>query len=246
MLQNFFEGISSYIEAIKHINKHGLWGYVLLPGLLSVLLGLGVFSISWNLSDDVGGILDNLWVWEWGKEFIAKIAQVLGGLLVLLVGLLIFKQLVMVVSAPFMSMLSEKVEYQLTGLKTGSAFSTKQVVSDVLRGLRIAIRNLIRELGATLILLLLSLIPIFAPFTAILIFTIQSYYAGFGNLDFALERSCRFRESVKFVQNNKMLTIGNGAVFMFLLYTFIGLLIALPLGTVAATIAATKRTNLNR
>jgi len=246
MLKNFLDGIAAYIEAVKHINKHGLWGFVLLPGLLSILIGLGVFSLSWNLSDEVGGIIDNLWVWEWGKEFIAKIAQLLGGLLVLLIGLLVFKQLVMVVSSPIMSLLSEKVEYQLTGVKTGNGFSTKQVVSDILRGLRIAIRNLIRELGATLILLLLSLIPVFAPFTAILIFILQSYYAGFGNLDFALERSYRFRESVKFVQRNRMLAIGNGAVFMFLLYTFIGLLIALPLGTVAATIAATKRINLAR
>lgn len=118
-------------------------------------------------------------------------------------------------------------------------------MSDLARGLRIALRNIFRELGATMLLLLLGLAPIFAPFSAILIFIIQSYYAGFSNLDFALERHYRFRESVKFVQNNRMLAIGNGAVFMFLLYTFIGLLVALPLGTVAATIAATKRVKVD-
>ena len=241
MLRNFIEGITSYGEAIKHVNRHGLWNYILLPGLLSILLGLGIFGLAWSFSDNVGGLIDNLWVWDWGSNVAAKISQVFGGLLVFLLGMIVFKQLVMVVSAPLMSSLSEKVERQLLGKETSSGFSIGGIISDIVRGLKIALRNIFRELGATLLLLLLSLIPIFAPFTAILIFLVQAFYAGFGNLDFTLERHFRFRESVNFVNRNRWLAIGNGAVFMFLLYTFIGFLFALPLGTVAATIAATKR-----
>ncbi len=241
MLKNFFEGITSYGKAVKHISNYGMWGYVLLPGLISVLLGAVIFGLSWVLSDDVGGLIDNLWRWEWGREVVAKIAQVFGGLLVFLLGMIIFKQLVMVVSAPIMSILSEKVENQLVGKDSGVRFSLKQVISDIVRGLKIALRNIFRELGATLLLLLFGLIPIFTPFSTILIFVLQAYYAGFGNLDFMLERHYRFRDSVKFVQNNRLLAIGNGAVFMLLLYTFVGFLFALPLGTVAATIAATER-----
>ncbi len=69
----------------------------------------------------------------------------------------------------------------------------------------------------------------------------QSYYAGFGNLDFALERHYRYADSVRFVQRNRALALGNGAVFMLLLFTFAGFLVALPLGTVAATIETVKR-----
>ncbi|MBI1224125.1 MAG: coproporphyrinogen III oxidase [Bacteroidetes bacterium] len=243
MLKNLFEGISTYGAAIKHINQYGLWRFVLFPGLLSVLLGISIFMLAWGLSDNIGAILDNLWIWDWGKNVVAQLTQVLGGILVLLIGMLVFKQLVMVVSSPIMSVLSEKVENQLVGRKTGVNYSMQNIVSDLLRGLKIAIRNIIREIGATLLLLLLSLIPIFAPFTIVLIFIVQAYYAGFGNLDFTLERHYRYRESIKFVQKNRLLAIGNGTVFMFLLYTLIGLLIALPLSTVAATIAATKRIN---
>ena len=243
MLKDFFEGFTTYGAAIKHIEKHGLWGYVLLPGLLCVLVGIGIFGLAWNLSDNVGSMLDNLWVWDWGRNVVAQVAQVFGGLLVFLIGLIIFKQMVMVISAPIMSILSEKVENQLVGRTNSVGFSAKQIVSDILRGLRIALRNIFRELGATLFLLVLGLIPVFTPFTTVLIFILQAYYAGFSNLDFVLERHYRFRESVQFVQCNKMLAIGNGAVFMLLLFTFIGFLFALPLGTVAATIAATKRIN---
>jgi CysZ protein len=241
MLKKFFEGITSYGKAIKHISSYRMWGYVLVPGLISVLLGAAIFGLSWVLSDNVGGLIENLWRWEWGHEIVAKIAQMFGGLLVFLLGMIIFKQLVMVVSAPIMSILSEKVENQLVGKDSGVRISLKQIISDIVRGLKIALRNIFREIGATLLLLLFGLIPVFTPFSTILIFVLQAYYAGFGNLDFMLERHYRFRDSVKFVQNNRLLAIGNGAVFMLMLYTFVGFLFALPLGTVAATIAATDR-----
>ncbi len=241
MLKEFFEAIKAYVEAIKHISRHRMWGYVLVPAGLSILLGLGIFGLAWNLSDNVGGILERLWVWEWGRSVVSSIAQLLGGILVFLLGLLVFKQLVMVISSPIMSILSEKVEDQLMGKQSGAGFTIQQIAKDAVRGLRIALRNIFRELGGTVLLLLLGLIPVLSPFTTVLIFLLQAYYAGFGNLDFALERHYRFHESVKFVQKNRMLALGNGAVFMLMLYTIIGFPFALPLGTVAATIAATKR-----
>jgi len=244
-MKNFWYGISSYGDAINHINKHGLWTYVLVPGLLCLLVGFGVFGLAWGLSDNIGDILDNLWPWEKGREVVAKIAQVFGGLLVFALGLIIFKQLVMVVSSPIMSVLSEKVENQLVGKEDSGSFSVSTIMADMLRGLRIALRNIFREIFGTIFLLLLGLIPIFTPFTTLLIFLLQAYYAGFGNFDFALERRFRYRETVRFVQSNRMLALGNGAVFMLLLLTFVGFLFALPLGTVAATIAATKRMQEN-
>ena len=241
MLNDFFDGITSYGKAIAHVSKYRLWAYVLLPGLLCIVVGIGVFGLAWSLSDNIGDVIDNLWKWDWASETVAKIAQVFGGLIVFILGMVIFKQLVMVISAPFMSLLSEKVESQLLGEDTGIRFSIPQMLSDLSRGLRIAIRNIIRELSITVLLLLLGLIPIFSPFSAGLVFIVQAYFAGFGNIDFALERHFRYSDSIRFVQNNRMLAIGNGAVFMFLLLTFIGFPLALPLGTVAATIETTKR-----
>ncbi|MBI5916055.1 MAG: EI24 domain-containing protein [Bacteroidetes bacterium] len=241
MVKNFLDGISSYGAAFRHVSKHGLWGYVLLPGLLSLAIGIGVFALAWGFSDNVGNLLDNLWRWDWGRAWVEKIAQVFGGLLLLLMGMIMFKQIIMVVSAPAMSILSEKVENQLLGIDGGTKLSIPQILSDLQRGLRIALRNIVREVFLTIILLLAGLIPLLTPFTTALIFVLQAYYAGFGNIDFALERHFRYRDSVRFVQNNRALAIGNGTVFLLLLFTFVGFLFALPLGTVAATIETTKR-----
>ncbi|MBK8566408.1 MAG: EI24 domain-containing protein [Saprospiraceae bacterium] len=241
MLTNFFDGITSYGAAFRHISKHGLWAYVLLPGLLTILIAVAVFGAAWGLSDNIGDQLDNLWKWETGRKLVEKIAQVFGGLLVLAFSFIIFKQLVLVIASPFMSFLSEKVESQLLGKESTSGFTLTQAISDIVRGLRIAVRNLLREMTATIFLLLLGLFPLFTPFTTFLVFVLQAYYAGFGNLDFALERKCRYRESLAFVQNNRMLAIGNGTVYLLLLFTFIGFLVALPVGVVAATLETNKR-----
>jgi CysZ protein len=242
MVKSILEGMGDYGKAIHHISEHRMWAYIILPGILCALIGLGIVSLAWGLSDEVGAWLDNLWRWDWGRSVVQGIAQVFGGLLVLLMGLLVFKQIIMVLLSPFMSLLSEKVEKQLLGESAANIpFSLGRVVSDILRGLRLALRNIVRELGATILLLVLGLIPVFTPFTTALIFLLQAYYAGFGNLDFALERYYGYRESIQFVHKNRGLALGNGALFVLMLFTFIGFLFALPLGTVAATIGTVRR-----
>lgn len=241
MAKDLFFSISAYGRAIQHVSKYGLWGYVLLPGLISVLLGAGIIALSWGLSDNLGAIIDNLWVWEVGKSVVGKIAQFFGGLLILILGLVVFKQLAIVISSPLMSVLSEKVENQLVGTSKSDGYSISRAISDIIRSGRLAIRNLIRELFFTVLLLLLGLIPIFSPFTAVLILVLQAYYAGFGNLDFALERHFGYKDTIVFVKKNKLLAIGNGIVYLLMLFSFIGFLFALPLGTVAATIVTVER-----
>lgn len=242
MVKAFLEGVTDYGAAIRHVHKHRMWGYVILPGILCAVIGLGMLGLAWGLSGDIGDWLDNLWPWDWGRAMVQGIAQVFGGLLVLLFGLLIFKQIIMVLLSPFMSLLSEKVEKQLRGEAAAEIpFSIQRIVSDILRGLRLALRNILRELGVAFLLLMLGLVPIFTPFTTALIFLFQAYYAGFGNLDFALERHFDYRNSIHFVHKNRGLALGNGTLFVAMLFSFVGFLFALPLGTVAATIGMLRR-----
>jgi len=60
-------------------------------------------------------------------------------------------------------------------------------------------------------------------------------------MDYTLERHFSIGESVRFVRANRWLAVGNGAVFMLILMTGIGFLLAPPLATVAATIETAKR-----
>jgi CysZ protein len=68
------------------------------------------------------------------------------------------------------------------------------------------------------------------------LFLVQAYYAGFGNMDYTLERHYGYKESVQFVKSHKGVAIGNGIIFTMMLFIpFIGVLLVLPLSVTAAT-----------
>lgn len=242
-MKGIINGALSYIKAFEIIGRYNLWIYFLAPALVSIVLGVAILGTAWGISGNIGDWLISLYPWEWGKGVIEKIATVFGAIFVVAVGLIIFRQLVIALASPFMSPMSEKIEARMSGTKQEVPFTVSKFFSDLIRGLTIALRNIIRELFFTFLLFLLGLVPLLTPFTTILIFVVQSYYAGFGNMDFTLERHYRVRGSVRFVRRNWGLAIGNGAVFLLLLLTGIGFLFAIPLGAAAATTETVKRLN---
>lgn len=246
MTNHFLAGIRAYGGALRLIASMRLWGYFVVPALLSLILGLVFLGLAWNLGDDIGRLLTTWYPFEWGRGALERVANIFGGLLVGAVGLLLFKNLTMALSAPFMSLLSETVEKRLRRDYQPVPFRIPQMMSDLVRGLRIGLRNIVRELFFTLVLLLLGLFPLFSPFTAAGIFLVQAYYAGFGNMDFTLERHFQVRDSVRFVRRYRGLALGNGVVFLLILLTVVGFLFALPLGTVAATTETIKRLESGR
>jgi len=232
--------MTAYGTAFQLISRYRLWGYVLVPALVSFAYGIGLLLLAWSFSDDLGRWMVSIYPWEKGRRTITAIATILGALAILALGFIAYKNLVMALASPFMSPLSEKIERELRGRSRPVAFSAQQFFSDLWRGLRIGLRNLLRELFFTLLLFALGLIPLLSPFVAVGLFLIQAFYAGFGNMDYTLERHLGVRESVRFVRRNRALALGNGVVFIALLLTVIGFLFALPLGAVAATLETVR------
>jgi CysZ protein len=241
MIKGFLSGISSYSKALSLISELKLWKYVFIPSILSLFLGGLIFFSAWGLSDNIGNYLANLYPWEFGSGVVESIADVFGGLLILALGLILFKHLILIVSAPFMSPLSEAVESHLRGENVSPRFNLVNLGRDVWRGLRLEFRNVFREVFYWIMFLILGLIPIFSPFTIVGIFLIQAFYFGFGNMDFTLERHFGVKDSIRFVRQNRGLAAGNGTVTMLLMMTVVGFIFILPLGTVAATIETVKR-----
>lgn len=241
MIKDFFTAITAYGQAIVLISKLRLWTYVFLPGLISIFLAIAIFVAAYGWSDNIGGWLVRWYPWERGSSAISLIADIFGGLLILALGLIVFKQLVMIVTGPFMSPLSEQVERYSLSAENAVENRTPTTGYQVWRGLRIAFRNLFWELFFTVILLLLGLIPVIAPFTVVGIFLLQSYYFGFGNLDFALERHYGAKDTIQFIKQHKGMALGNGVLSTLALMTVVGFLFILPIGVVAATIEMSKK-----
>lgn len=243
MVKDILSGIRTYFGAFGLISKLKLWKYFAIPMFISFVTALVIGVIAYNLSNPIGNFLAKIWIWDWGKTTFTTISAFIGGLVVLVLGLILYKHIILALSAPFMSPVSEKIEIYINGnLSHQHRKTTFQ--EQLIRGIRINGRNLTKELLVTVPILLLKLVPIVNIFSTILLFLVQAYYAGFGNMDYTLERHLKYRESIHFVSKNKGFAIGNGIVFLlFLLIPIIGVVFVLPLSVTSATVNTVKALN---
>jgi len=246
MLKNIFIGIKAYAGAFELISKLKLWKYFVIPILISVITAIIIGVSAYGFSDNIGQFISRIWVWEWGKDTFTTISEIFGGIIIIVLGLILYKHIIMAFSAPFMSPVSEKIEAHLLGSdsKLKHQHRNTSFQEQLWRGIRINIRNLFMELWLTIIILIISLIPVIGWFTSLLLFVIQAYYAGFGNMDYTLERHHSYKESISLVRKHRGIAIGNGIVFMlFLLIPVIGVILVLPLSVTAASTETVKLLN---
>lgn len=242
MIKNILKGIKAYTGSFQLIHKLGLWKYFAIPMAISFVTALLIGYSAWGLSDNVGGFISKIWFWEWGSEAFRSISNFMGALLIIAIGIILYRHIVMAFSAPFMSPVSEKIEKHLYG--PSHFHRNTSNTEQLLRGIRINVRNLLRELLLTVPILIIGFIPVIGVVSSVLLFLVQSYYAGFGNMDYTLERHFKYEESIAFVRRNRGLAIGNGIVFMLMLMIpLVGIILVLPLSVTAASTQTLKIIN---
>ncbi|MFD0963183.1 EI24 domain-containing protein [Pseudofulvibacter geojedonensis] len=235
MFQQILSSLKTYGRAFQLLKELKLWKYFAIPILISFLTAIIVVASSLYFAENLGNQIVKIWQFSWGGEFVSTLSHIIGGLLIFLVGLVLYKHIVMAFSAPFMSPVSEKIEAHYLG-SVSKEEGMKAFSNSLLRAIKINARNLGKELLFIFPLFFLSLIPVIGIVFSILIFLIQAYYAGFGNMDYTLERHYNYSDSIKFVKKNKGIAIGNGVGFMLLLLIpVIGFILVLPLSVVAAS-----------
>ncbi|APY11072.1 coproporphyrinogen III oxidase [Seonamhaeicola sp. S2-3] len=243
MIKNIISAIKAYFGAFSLISKLKLWKFFAVPMLISLVTAIAIFGTAYGLSDNIGAFISKIWIWDWGHETFAAISNVIGGLIVVVIGLILFKHIIMALSAPFMSPVSEKIEAHLTSTKPHSHRNTS-FIQQLWRGIKINVRNLFMELLLTIPILLLKFIPVVNIFSTILLFMVQAYYAGFGNMDYTLERHFQYKKSLQFVRQRRGLAIGNGVVFLLLLLIpVVGVILVLPLSVTAASVKTVETLN---
>ena len=244
MIEDLKDGFGAYILAWKHIRKHKLWGYVLLPGVFAVIYGVAVAYATIMFSGDFGDMVGSRYPWEIGVGLVTKFATVLGAVATATFGFLTFRYTILIVVSPFMTPLSESVEKSMRGERyVKEKLSFKGAFKDIGRSIKISIRNFIREILILALIGILGFVPIIGLLSGLLILIFQSYYAGFGNMDYTLERHMNIKETAAFVKRYPGLAIANGAVFILLVFglPIIGVFFAPALATTAATIETVRR-----
>lgn len=235
MIKNIIIGLNAYADSFSLIIKLKLWKYFAIPILISlvtaVIIGFSAYLFSDNITDYVSSLFP---AWN-PPNWMRNIEIFLIGLIIIVIGLILYKHIVMALSAPFMSPVSEKIEQYILGNEHTTHRRTN-FNQQLWRGIRINLRNLAKEILFTIPVLFVGFIPVIGISSSVILFLIQSYYAGFGNMDYTLERHLNYRDSIDFVNKRKGLAVGNGIVFMLLLLIpIIGIILVLPLSVVSAT-----------
>lgn len=245
MLKDIIIAIQAYFQAHRFIKKHKLWKWIIIPGIIyTVLFVIGMYYfmhtssqfIEWlSLKTGLKSWLDTLSSSFLG--FIFTMGSLLLWLILLLFYFSLFKYLFLIIGSPVFAYLSEKTEAIIEG--TDIPFNFRQLLKDIIRGIKLSARNSLWQTVYTLSILFLSLIPILGWLTPALAVLIECYYYGFSMLDYSMERHKKTpAESIFYVASHKGLAIGNGLVFyLFHFLPIIGWVLAPAYAVVAATLS---------
>jgi len=247
-ISSLLTALGYYPKAHRAILHHRLWPYMILPGMMSFGFFIALLSIG---SFYFGGIAAHIHqnylpeFMKWG--FLPAVTHLLLWGLLFLSGYILYQPVVLILFSPVLGYLSEATEKKVFG-GPDTPFQIRQLLKDVLRGLHLSFRNLIRMILLVLSAWLMILIPIAgAVLSATFIFLIQAYFNGCALFDYTLERkNYAVRDRVRFTRRHRALVTGVGMGFMLLLIIpILGWFIAPAYGTVAATLCAINTANKN-
>ncbi len=248
MLKEIIIAIQSYGDAHRFIIKHKLWQWILIPGLIyAILFFTGMYFFGKSCNAAIEYLLQVTGVGNWIKNNGAGFLQILFSITYFAVWLIsmllffsLFKYIFLIVGSPVFAYLSEKTESIIEGKEF--PFSFKQLLHDIARGIKIALRNTLWQTVYTISIFLLSLIPVVGLFSTFLAVLIESYYFGFSMLDYSCERNkLSTSQSIAFIGRHKGLAIGNGIVFYLMhMFVLVGWILAPSYAVIAATLSLLK------
>ncbi len=236
IFRNLAISLGAYGEAMPQMFRKGYRRYLALPIVVYLALLVGLI---WLLINNINRWLNIILGWfgysmgeleTWG----IVVAVILQILMIFFMSSL-FKYTVLILLAPFLAFLSEKVEKDAQG--TEYDFSLEQMFRDILRAVRINAFNFLREMGLTILLALFAFIPVIGLISPILLFMIQSYYLGYGLMDYNAERwRWGFSQTESWMKKHRSAVTAVGMAFHGLfLIPFLGWIFAPSWAVIAGT-----------
>lgn len=245
MLKEIVIAVQSYFRAHQFISRHRLWKWILIPGILYMILFVVGMFFFWESSDAAVSYLSRrIGIDRWLHQqksgllsFFFLMGEIMVRLILVLFYFSLFKYLFLIVGSPLFAYLSEKTESIIEN--KDYPFDLKQLMKDVARGIRLALRNTLWQTVYTVSLLILSFFPVVGWITPVVTLFVECYYYGFSMLDYSCERhKLSPSESITYIGNHKGLAIGNGMVFYLMhLIPLVGWVLAPSYAVVAATIS---------
>jgi len=250
LLKEIVIAIQSYGKAHEFIRRNKLWKWILIPGIIyAILFMISMYFFGKTATGVIEYLTNVIGIREWIQKlenswlgFFFTVAGIILWIILMFFYFSLFKYIWLILGSPIFAFLSEKTQSIIDG--RDFPFNSKQLMKDIFRGVRLAIRNTLWQTVYTVSILILSFIPIIGWATPILALFVECYYYGFSMLDYSFERNKMSpQQSIEFTGKHKGLAIGNGLVF-YLMHGLIG--IGWVLAPAYAVIAATISINENK
>ena len=215
-------GLKGYSKAWELIFKRGFAKFLLFPLALNIIIfWLGtsyIFDLA-EVSRDF--LIDKIALQGadfWGAGFLRGTVSGLISALMYAMFFIIFVYtggyIIVIILSPVFSVISEKTEKLLIESKVDYPFDLKQLLRDVLRGITLAVRNILIETLIMLLVFIISFIPVIGWFGAFFMFFVSAFFFGFSYMDYTNERHKRsVKESVRYIRRYKWVAITNGGIF---------------------------------
>jgi len=243
MIREFFRGVGDYLKANRLVLREGMWKVIFVPGLISLCYFPAVVVGMFLAAGKLAPYATEHWMPEllqaaWMEWVIAGFFWVAG----LFFGLLLFRTVVMVLYAPFLSYLSETTEKKASGLVPPD-FTWRETLGNLFRAFSVGSITLSLSLVLVVLCWGLAFVPVVGGLLSLaLVPLIQFYFAGVGFFDPGLERrALGIRESLRFSWLHRARILGNGLGFVLLLTVPVaGWFLAPSYGIIAGTLATAE------
>ncbi len=246
--KEFYNGLKSYAKAHRLIIKYKLWPYLAIPGILSICYIIFLIILGSNYLPGMSEYVNESLIPEFLQgDVMETVLSIFLWIFLLLIGYISYREVVLILFSPVLSFISEKVETVVYN-REALPFNIKNIISDIIRGIKIEAKSIVKMIIYTIIAWLLVLIPVIgAVISPVIILLIQSYYGGLRFVDYTLERKrYSVEESLFFVRSNKANITGVGIGFvLILMIPVLGWFLAPSYGTVAATLSTLEKLNKN-
>lgn len=236
---------SAYFAAFTFIRRNKMWSYIIGAALFNLFAFAFVGIIAWLYT---GRLINSFYILldfpvtyqEWGG--ILQILLSVGiRLLLLFIYFSLFKYIILLIFAPVLAFISEKTQNILH--KEKRVLKLHFVLRDIIRGMFIALILISLQVFSWLILLALCFfLPFLAPFYAVLLFLMESFFFGASMMDYRNEYfHLSVKESLDKIFYHKGFTFGNGlALNLFILIPVIGILVGPSFAVISGAIGANK------
>lgn len=245
MLKEIITSIQAYLQTHRFIIKHRLWKWILIPGFIyAILFCLGIYLFLRSSTYAIDFMMLKTGAIEWVQKmenswlsWLVIFSQLILYLVLILFYFSLFKYLFLIIGSPLFAYLSEKTEAIIEGKEF--PFSFKQLMKDIVRGMRLALRNMLWQTVYVVSIFILAFVPVIGLITPLLALLVECYYLGFSMLDYSCERNkLSTSQSIAFIGRHKGLAIGNGMVFYMMHFIpVLGWLLAPSYAVIAATIS---------